>query len=146
MVELLPNSSDGGRTVHGKVTAVLVSVDAATRRVPVEAELQNDGDRPILAGTFVRGSIRGDEKVRVLRLPASIIRPGSQDEVMVIERDAGGKDARLHVRRVHFVGGTEGTILVRSGLQPTDEVLRSPTAESREGDTVVIAQAPGGAR
>jgi RND family efflux transporter MFP subunit len=146
MVELLPNSSDGGRTVHGKVTAVLVSVDAATRRVPVEAELQNDGDRPILAGTFVRGSIRGDEKVQVLRLPASIIRPGSQDEVMVIERDAGGKDARLHVRRVHFVGGTEGTILVRSGLQPTDEVLRSPTAESREGDTVVIAQAPGGAR
>lgn len=135
-----------GRTVRGKVTAVLVSVDAATRRVPVEAELQNDGDRPILAGTFVRGAIRGDEKVQVLRLPSSVIRPGSQDEVLVIERGGGGKEARLRVRHVRFVSGAEGTILVRSGLEPTEEVLRAPTAESRDGGMVVIASSEGGAR
>jgi RND family efflux transporter MFP subunit len=130
-----------GRTVRGRVTAVLVSVDAATRRVPIEAELQNEGDRPILAGTFVRGTIRGDEKAQVLRLPASVIRPGSQDEVLAVERDGNGGSARLHVRHVRFVSGPEGTILVRAGLQPTEEVLRMPTTESREADTVMLAQA-----
>lgn len=174
MVELQLDSLNGTRTVRGKVTAVLVSVDAATRRVPVEAELPNEGDsagaqastragaqtsvqvgaqvgaqandRPILAGTFVRGAIRGDEKVQVLRLPASVIRPGSQDEVLVVERDGGGKEARLHVRRVRFVAGAEGAILVRSGLLPTDEVLRAPTAESQEGGMVVVGSSAGGAR
>jgi RND family efflux transporter MFP subunit len=112
----------------GKVTAVLSSLDANTRRVPVHAEIPNNGATPLLAGAFVRATITSSKEVPVLELPPTALRPGSQDEVVVV---AGGK---AHLRRVVFTPGEGGTLLVRSGLDAADAVLQTPSSEVREGD------------
>jgi membrane fusion protein (multidrug efflux system) len=117
-----------GRTIEGTVTAVLGAVDAATRRVPIEAQVNNDGPTPVLAGAFVRAQVRGVGAVPIVRLPPGSLRVGSQDEVMVI--DAG----RLRTRRILFATAEGGDILVRSGLSATDTVLVGAAAEAKDGD------------
>jgi hypothetical protein len=83
---------------------------------------------------FVRVVVRGLKPVDVLKLPATALRPGSQNELMVVE------DGRLHVRHVQFARSADGALYVRSGLEPAEKVVLSPTAEAQEGD----AFTPGG--
>jgi RND family efflux transporter MFP subunit len=116
----------GGRRYGARVLSVLPSVDASTRRVPVEAEVDNDG--ALRAGLFVRAEAVGERELPVLRLPANVLRPGSQDEVMVV------KDRRLAPRQVRFATEADGSLLVRSGLAAAEVVLVSPSAEAHEGD------------
>lgn len=117
-----------GRTIQGRVVAVLTSVDAATRRVPLEAEIKNDGGQPLFGGSFVRAQVSGLHPVPVLRLPATALRPGSQNEVLVAD---GG---RTRVRHIVFARAADGALLVRSGLEPTERVVAAPTAEAADGD------------
>jgi RND family efflux transporter MFP subunit len=121
-----------GADVIGEVTAVLGSVDSATRRVPIEAKVPNDPKHPLLAGTYVRAEVRGKEELPVLKLPAGALRPGSQDEVMVAE---GG---HMRARRVVFHPAPDGFIFVRAGLTAKDKVIVDPSPEAKEGDTVTV--------
>jgi len=123
-----------GRAVQGRVVTVLSSVDAATRRVPLEAEIKNDAGQPLLGGSFVRAAVSGLKPVPVLRLPPTALRPGSQNEVLVVE----GK--RTHLRHVVFARAADGALLVRGGLEPTERVLEAPTAEAADGDVVADAK------
>jgi RND family efflux transporter MFP subunit len=122
-----------GRTVQGRVVAVLTSVDAATRRVPLEAEIKNEGGQPLYGGSFVRAAVKGLRPVQVLRLPPTALRPGSQNEVLVAD---GG---RLHVRHILFARAADGALLVRAGLEPTERVVAAPTAEAADGDALAGA-------
>jgi len=121
-----------GRPITGKVVAVLSSVDPATRRVPVEAEIKNDGPTPLLGGTFVRARVTGLGQVDVVRVPASTLRPGSQDEVMVVN------GARLEARRLVAHVAADGTLIVRGGLRAGEQVLVGPSAEAKDGDAVAL--------
>jgi RND family efflux transporter MFP subunit len=123
-----------GKQVTAKVTSVLPAVDPATRRIPVEAELDNDPKDPILAGTFVRAHVAGGEPVKVVKLPGSALRPGSQDEVLTVE---GG---RLKVAKVVFTRATDGSLLVRSGLSARETVLANPSPEAKDGDKVAVTE------
>ncbi|MDB4970805.1 MAG: putative Co/Zn/Cd efflux system rane fusion protein [Myxococcales bacterium] len=123
-----------GRRVQGKVATILTSVDASTRRVPLEAEIKNDSGVPLRGGVFVHAAVTGLAPVQVLRLPATALRPGSQNEVMVVE------GARVHARHVLFVRAADGSILVRSGLEPKEKVILAPTAEAQDGDSFVVTQ------
>ena len=113
--------------VRGKITAVLGSLDAQTRRVPVLAEIPNDAAAPLLAGAFVRATVTSSKEVPVIELPPGALRPGSQDEVVVA---VGGK---AHLVRVAFTQGEGGALLVRSGLGAADAVVLNPSSEVREG-------------
>jgi hypothetical protein len=76
----------------------------------------------------------------VLALPHEALRPGSQDEVMVVKGD------RLSARRVDFVIARDGSLLVRRGLDARDDVLAAPWAEAKDGDAIAMASkeaAPG---
>jgi RND family efflux transporter MFP subunit len=119
-----------GRTASGTVSAVLGSVDPATRRVPIEAIVKNDGSEPLLSGTFVRAVIKGVREVPVLRLPPGALRPGAQNEVMLVE------NGRLRAQRVLFQPAPDGSILVRSGLLKEDTVLLGASPEAKDGDLV----------
>jgi RND family efflux transporter MFP subunit len=134
-----------GATATGKVSSVLASVDAATRRVPVEAEVvngvnhTNSGTTSALrAGSFVRAQIHGGSSIPVLRYPHGVVRPGSQDEVMVVDNGV------LQARRVLFITAPDGSILVRSGvkLDASEALLVSPSAEAKNGDRVVVTGTP----
>jgi membrane fusion protein (multidrug efflux system) len=113
---------------RGKVTAVLASLDAQTRRVPVHAEITNDAASPLLAGAFVRATVTSSKEVMVIELPPGTLRPGSQDEVVVVEK------GKAHLARVAFTPGPGGVLLVRSGITAADSILLNPTSEVREGD------------
>ncbi len=116
--------------VKGEISAVLGSVDAATRRVPIEARVANDAKQPLLAGAYVRAEVDGKAEVPVVRLPAGVIRPGSQNEVMVVET------GRMHPRRVVFHPAPDGMIFVRGGLTVHDLVVVDPSPEAKDNDEV----------
>lgn len=122
------------KTVTAKVTAVLPAVDPATRRIVVEAELPNDGAEPILAGTFVRAHIAGGSALPVIKLPASALRPGAQDEILVVEK------GKLRVAKIVFTRGDGGALLVRSGVTASDTVLANPPPEAKDGQAVEVAE------
>jgi RND family efflux transporter MFP subunit len=122
-----------GRTVSGKVIAVIPSLDQATRRAPVEIEVPNDPKAPMLGYGFVRAHVDGKDEVSALRVPALARRVGSQNEVVKV---VDGKALRLKV--VHFVD-TDGSWIVTSGLSSDDKLVLSPSDDLRDGDVVEIA-------
>lgn len=120
-------------TVRGVVTALLGAVDPNTRRVPLEALIDNKKESVALrAGAFVRARIEGGAPLPVLRLPHEALRPGSQDEVLVVQGEA------LVTKRLSYALGKDGSLLVRQGLDATDNVVISPKPEAKTGDRVVV--------
>lgn len=116
----------------GKVTAVLPSLDPQTRRVPMVAQIPNDGAKPLLARAFVRALVTTPKEIPVLRLPATARKPGSQDEVVVVENDAA------KIRRIVFDTAPDGALLVREGLAATDVVVAAPSGEMIEGQALKV--------
>lgn len=127
-VALVVGEGPSRKTAKAKVLTVLPAVDPATRRVPVEALLDNE--QKLLAGSFARATIAGGNEVPVLELPAATLRPGSQDEVLVV------KKGKILIKKLTFVRSATGALLVRSGLGAEDDVVLSPTAEAKDGDKV----------
>ena len=118
----------------GNVRAVVGVLDAATRRVPVEADL--DPNNELLVGSFVRATIAGTEPIDVWKLPAESLRPGSQDTLLVVVND------KLEERTIVFTTeGSSGSLLVRRGLNGDEKVVLSPRPEARSGDAVRISTA-----
>ena len=122
-----PVSLEGKPIAGAKVRIVLPTLDPATRRVQVEAIVPNDGASPMLAGSFVRASIAGSSKVDVLALPATALRPGSQDEVFVVAK------GKASIKRVTFTRGPNGELYVRAGLDGGDVVVEAPPTDLPEG-------------
>lgn len=122
-----------GGGAAGKITAVLGSLDPMTRRVPIVAEIPNTGLTPLLAGAFVRATIASGREVSVLELPGTALRPGSQDEVVVL----AGTKARLV--RVVFGTAPDGALLVRGGITAADAVVAAPSPEVKDGDELGAA-------
>ncbi len=121
--------------VLGTVSAVLGSVDPATRRVRIEAKLDNDGSR-LRAGSFARATVKGKATFPVLSLPREARRPGSQNEVIVVQGDV------LASRRLSFSVAPDGTLLVRHGLGANERVVLSPKSDAQVGDRVSAQNAP----
>lgn len=119
----------------GKITAILPSLDPMTRRVPMVAEIPNEGERPLLARAFVRATIASPREISVLRLPATARKPGSQDEVVVVE------NGMAKIRRVVLDTAPDGALFVREGLAPTDVVIASPSGEMIDGQAVTTSTA-----
>ncbi|MEZ4259516.1 MAG: efflux RND transporter periplasmic adaptor subunit [Polyangiaceae bacterium] len=124
--------------VEGKVTALVRSLDQATRRAPVEIEVP--ASPGLLTWGFVRARISGGGEVDVVRIPPEARRPGAQDEVVKVVRGADG--ARAHIVKVSFaVDEKDGTLVVQRGLTAADEVLLSPSVELADGELVDVAPA-----
>ncbi len=120
---------------EGVVRAVLGTLDAQTRRVPVQVEFKNPGF--LRAGAFVRASVSSPQQVDVVRLPHTVLRPGSQDEILVVQPTGGV----LELRKIVFVTDADGSLLVRSGVSTSDSVVVSPSAEAKTGDRVQVSVA-----
>lgn len=108
--------------VVGTLTTVLGSVDPATRRVRVEATIDNREPK-LRAGSFVRAAVRTGQAIEVLELPPEVLRPGGQDEVLI----ALGE--RVASRRITYSVGEGGKLLVRHGVSASDRVVLSPKPE-----------------
>lgn len=123
----------------GRISAVLSSLDPQTRRVPIVGELPNKPPTGLRAGAFVRVTITPEKEINTIRLPAEALRPGSQDELVLV------KSGKAHIARVALSLGDGGALYVRGGLLPSDEVVLEPSVELRDGDEVLLesqARAP----
>lgn len=120
---------DGSNTT-GKVISVLSSLDPQTRRVPLIAEIPNGPDSDLLSGSFVRAHILAQEPIDALELPGSAVRPGSQDELVVVQ------DGKAHLVRVTYSSGENGVIYVRKGLDASARVVARPRSEIKEGEPI----------
>lgn len=127
------------RVVPGKVTAVIPSLDQATRRAPIEIEVPNDPKAPILGYGFVRANIDSGHEEKAVRIPALAKRVGSPDEVFRVD----GTVVRL-VKTLHVVDA-DGSWIVRKGLEGGDRVILSPPAEMKDGDPASKLTAPSAA-
>ncbi len=118
------------RTVKGKVTTMVPSLDQGTRRAPVEIEVLNDPKAPLMAWSFVKARIEGTNEINALKIPVGARRPGSQTEVVKLV--AG------HAKFARVVHGTDeqGNWLVREGLSPTDVLVVDADPELKDGDVV----------
>jgi RND family efflux transporter MFP subunit len=116
--------------VIAALSAVLGSVDPNTRRVPVEATLKNNGK--LRAGSFVDATVHGGAPIDVLKLPHTVLRPGSQNEILVL------KDDVLELRHLIYALDANGDLLVRSGLAANEQVVVSPKPETQAGDRVSV--------
>ena len=136
--------------VRGRITAILSTLDARTRRVPVVAEFDNppQGAAPkdaapkkaepqLRAGAFVRARVAAQREIPVLRVPHDVLRAGTQDEVLIV----GAQGSRLELRRIVYSIAPDGTLLVRRGIEQGDELVRSPIAEAKAGDEVRVERA-----
>jgi RND family efflux transporter MFP subunit len=121
---------------QGTVRAVLGTLDAQTRRVPVQVEFKNSGQ--LRAGAFVRAWVSSQQEVPVVRLPHTVLRPGSQDEILVV-----GNNGVLELRRIVFVPDSDGSLLVRSGVTEAEQVVLAPNPEAKTGDRVQVKTAAG---
>jgi RND family efflux transporter MFP subunit len=119
----------------GRISAVLGTIDQKTRRVPVEASFDNPGF--LRSGAFVQAHVNAKSEIDVLKLPHEVLRPGSQDEVVVV--GAGG---RLDVRHVVFAVDKDGTLLVRRGISAGEKVVSKPKPEAKAGDVVTVEAKP----
>ncbi|MDF3069284.1 MAG: putative Co/Zn/Cd efflux system rane fusion protein [Polyangiaceae bacterium] len=118
----------------GRLSAVLGTVDPKTRRVPVQASFDNPGF--LRAGAFVQAHVDAKKEIAVLRLPHEVLRPGSQDELVLV-----GEGGRLDVRHVVLAVDKDGSLLVRRGLAPTEQVVAKPKPEAKAGDIVTVEPA-----
>jgi RND family efflux transporter MFP subunit len=128
--ELVINTEHGA--VKGTVTSVLGMVDGATRRVRVEAGIDNRAEPKLRAGSFVRGTIKSGAPISVFELPPEVLRPGGQDEVLAVV------DGHTVSRRLTYSVDKNGKLLVRFGLEASDRVVLSPKAELEAGHAVNI--------
>ena len=123
------------RKVKGRVITLVPSLDQATRRAPIEIQVENDPKQPLLAYGFVHAIIAGSGQVPALRIPPAARRPGSQDEVVKVE---AGHAKILHV--AHAVD-TDGSWIVTRGLEATDDVVLLPPADVKDGDALEVGTA-----
>ncbi len=121
--------------VTGTVSAVLGSVDPGTRRVRIEAQLDNQASR-LRAGSFARATVKGKTPIDVLRLPRAALRPGSQDAVFVVQNEL------LATRSLAFSIAPDGTLLVRHGLAAGERIVLSPRSDAQPGDRVSVQETP----
>jgi RND family efflux transporter MFP subunit len=117
--------------VTAELTAVLGSVDPNTRRVPVEATLKNNGK--LRTGTFVDATVRGGAAIDVLKLPHTVLRSGSQNEILVV------KNELLELRHIVYALDENGSLLVRSGLAANEPVVVAPKPEAQAGERVSVS-------
>ncbi len=124
------NVATRDRSVIGRISAIIPSLDQATRRAPIEVEVPNDPKAPLLAWSFVHAAVEGGAEVPALRIPATARRPGSQSEVIRLV------DGHAHIVRVVRAVGPDGAWLVRDGLTANDVILAAPDGDVKEGDAI----------
>lgn len=126
-------SYEGGQT-EGTITTVLGTVDQNTRRVRIEADVPN-ASAALRAGTFVRAEAKAEQGISVLEFPHDVLRPGTQNEVLVLNGNV------LASKRIAFSFASSGKLLVRFGLDASDQVVLAPKPEDAAGLTVEVAPA-----
>ena len=143
-----------GRTFDGEITAIDTEIDASTRTVRVQAELQNpetdEGKPTLLPGMFARVEVVLPERKPVLTVPLTAISFATfGDSVFVIEEsdgadaERGGAPEGVLAARQQFVqlGERRGDFAeVLKGLEAGQRIASDGVFKLRNGVPVVLTE------
>lgn len=124
-----------GSSAVGRIQSIVRSLDAVTRRAPVEVLVPNDDGR-LVAHAIVRARVVVGEPMPAWRIPATARRPNGT--VLVV--DAAGN---VTARPIEAQSDLEGHWLVTGGITDADRVVVRP-ALTHEGALVapVLPETP----
>ncbi len=128
---------------RGRIVRTEGELDPRTRMIHAVARIEDPygrGDQPerppLAVGLFVEAEIQGRRVDGVYSLPRSALR--GSDRVVVVDGEG-----RAHLRRVELLRRLPDRVLIRSGLEPGEQVVISPLALTVEGMRVEV-EADGG--
>ena len=130
------------QTFTGKIVAINVRVDTATRNVQVRASLSNPG-RKLLPGMYATVEIATGTPKRLLTLPVTAITYNAYGNTVFVVEDAGKDDKGKPVQRVKqtFVktGETRGDqVAVLGGIEEKQMIVTAGQLKLTNDTAVVI--------
>ena len=127
-----------GETFHGTLVRNSDSIDTVSRTLLVEADIDNVGRR-LKPGAYVQVHLKIPEGSRSLVVPANALLFRREGLQVGVVRD--GKAELVRVTPGHDYGDT---MEILSGLQPTDDVILSPSDSLMSGTPVQISDSKKG--
>jgi RND family efflux transporter MFP subunit len=122
-----------GETFHGTLVRNSDSIDQASRTLLVEVDVVNAGGR-LKPGAYVQVHLKMPESMRSLVVPANALLFRREGLQVGVARD--GKVELVRVTPGHDYGDS---MEILSGLQPTDDVILSPSDSLTSGTAVQIS-------
>ena len=122
-----------GETFHGTWVRNSDSIDQASRTLLVEVDVVNAGGR-LKPGAYVQVHLKMPESMRSLVVPANALLFRREGLQVGVVRD--GKAELVRVTPGHDYGDS---MEILSGLQPTDDVILSPSDSLTSGTAVEIS-------
>jgi RND family efflux transporter MFP subunit len=122
-----------GETFHGTLVRNSDSIDPASRTLLVEVDVENAGGR-LKPGAYVQVHLKMPEGTRSLVVPANALLFRREGLQVGVVRD--GKAELVRVTPGHDYGDS---MEILSGLQPTDDVILSPSDSLTSGTPVQIS-------
>jgi RND family efflux transporter MFP subunit len=121
-----------GETFHGTLVRNSNSIDATSRTLLVEVDVDNAGRR-VMPGAYVEVHLRLPESARALVVPANALLFRREGLQVGVVRD--GKAQLIQVTPGHDYGDS---MEILSGLQPTDNLILSPSDSLTSGSPVQV--------
>jgi RND family efflux transporter MFP subunit len=122
-----------GETFHGSLVRNSDSIDPASRTLLVEVDVENAGGR-LKPGAYVQVHLKMPEGTRSLVVPANALLFRREGLQVGVVRD--GKAELVRVRPGHDYGDSMEIV---SGLEPSDDVILSPSDSLTSGTPVQIS-------
>lgn len=122
-----------GETFHGTLVRNSDSIDPASRTLLVEVDVNNAGGQ-LKPGAYVQVHLKMPEGTRALVVPANALLFRREGLQVGVVRD--GKAELVRVTPGHDYGDS---MEILSGLQPTDDVILSPSDSLTSGTPVQIS-------
>jgi len=127
-----------GREFHGTLVRNASAIDPASRTLLVEVDVDNPKDE-LLPGAYVFVHLKLPRQAPSVTVPANTLLFRSQGLQVGVVRD--GQAQLVPVTIGHDYGTT---VEIVAGVQPTDQVIVSPSDSLTSGTRVRIADAPPG--
>lgn len=142
-VELTVDFARSEHLWRGEVVRTEGEIDPQTRMVNVIARVddpyglpEDTGRPPLAVGMFVQAEILGRRLEDVVVLPRLALRSG--DRVLIVD-----DENRMRFRDVDVVRTDREVVILRSGVQPGEQVCVSPILEVADGMQVRVEQEEG---
>jgi RND family efflux transporter MFP subunit len=110
----------------GRLARVLVSVSDPLLVSPESEELRQQGQVPLLLGTYVELEFAAVHGQNVVRLPRTVVKDGHNVWVM-------GDDGRLQVRAIEIAWREENDVLISDGIRAGESVVSSHVETAVDG-------------
>ncbi len=136
-VQVTPNAY-AAEARGGRVTFVGSAIDTDSRTFPIEVAVEN-ADRSLKPSMVVRLRVTRDVLEGVITVPTeAVVRDERGTSVFVVAQDPSGAVAS---RRVVELGPNAGdTVVIRSGVEPGQQIIVSGAGDLAEGDRVRVTE------